>query len=166
MSGFEYPLVLGALYLVIGLFHLQMWSRRREQVEYLWFTLLVVEVAGYVLLTSQWEFRWVEGSMVLKEAEFLLLSGIPIDPVEPRTEMLVVTSPSLGGGSDNLGLDPGEGRSSAHDTHRLANSGGENSYHHVDGWQNEEQGIEAVEDSSVAWQDRPHVLDPQIALHE
>ena len=66
-------LVLAVLFLVIGLYHLQLHRRRPELREYLWFGVLAMGAAAYVFLRTQWKYLVVEDFNALKEAEHSLL---------------------------------------------------------------------------------------------
>jgi len=66
-------LILAALFLVTGLYHLQLHRRRPELREYLWFGLVAVGAAAYTFLRTQWKYVLFDDFAVLKEAEHALL---------------------------------------------------------------------------------------------
>jgi signal transduction histidine kinase/CheY-like chemotaxis protein/HPt (histidine-containing phosphotransfer) domain-containing protein len=66
-------LVLAVLFLLVGLYHLKLYRRRRELAEYLWFGLLSTGTAGYAFLRTQWKYHLAEDFTALKEAEHFLL---------------------------------------------------------------------------------------------
>ncbi len=66
-------LVLAALFLVTGIYHLQLHRRRRELREYLWFGVLAMGAAAYTFLRTQWKYLVVDDFTALKEAEHVLL---------------------------------------------------------------------------------------------
>ena len=45
-------LVLVGVFAIVGLYHLQMWSRRRDQVNYVWFGLFSLLIAGYLFIRA------------------------------------------------------------------------------------------------------------------
>ena len=71
--------ILISLFLLLGLFHLELYRRRRDQHGYLWFAVVATLVATYSFLRTQWKYVWLPGLSfeLLKEAEhvvaFLLL---------------------------------------------------------------------------------------------
>jgi signal transduction histidine kinase/CheY-like chemotaxis protein/HPt (histidine-containing phosphotransfer) domain-containing protein len=66
-------LVLACLFAVVGLYHLQLFRRRRELREYLWFGLVCLGTAAYTLLRTQWKYALGDDFVLLKELEHLLL---------------------------------------------------------------------------------------------
>ena len=66
-------LVLAVLFLVTGLYHLQLHRRRPELREYLWFGVLAMGAAAYTFLRTQWKYLAVDDFTALKEAEHTLL---------------------------------------------------------------------------------------------
>ena len=66
-------LVLAALFLVTGIYHLQLHRRRPELREYLWFGVLAMGAAAYTFLRTQWKYLLVDDFTALKEAEHALL---------------------------------------------------------------------------------------------
>jgi signal transduction histidine kinase/CheY-like chemotaxis protein len=72
--GSEVPqAVMAALFVLVGLYHLQLFRRRRELREYLWFGLMACGTGIYTLLLTQWKFVFVDNFMVLKRTEHILL---------------------------------------------------------------------------------------------
>jgi signal transduction histidine kinase/HPt (histidine-containing phosphotransfer) domain-containing protein len=66
-------LVLAALFLVTGIYHVQLHRRRPELREYLWFGVLAMGAATYTFLRTQWKYLLVDDFTALKEAEHSLL---------------------------------------------------------------------------------------------
>jgi signal transduction histidine kinase/CheY-like chemotaxis protein/HPt (histidine-containing phosphotransfer) domain-containing protein len=66
-------LILAAVFLVTGLYHLQLHRRRPELREYLWFGLVAAGAAAYTFLRTQWKYVLVDDFAALKEAEHALL---------------------------------------------------------------------------------------------
>jgi signal transduction histidine kinase/CheY-like chemotaxis protein/HPt (histidine-containing phosphotransfer) domain-containing protein len=67
-------LVLAFIFLMVGLYHLQLYRRRPELAEYLWFGLIAAVAGFYSLLRSQWKYALSLGGFeALKEIEHVLL---------------------------------------------------------------------------------------------
>lgn len=67
-------LFLALMYLLIGLFHLELFRRRTIQRDYLWFGLLAVVIGVRGFLLTQWKFQlWSGGFLVFKEIEHLMV---------------------------------------------------------------------------------------------
>jgi signal transduction histidine kinase/CheY-like chemotaxis protein/HPt (histidine-containing phosphotransfer) domain-containing protein len=67
-------LVLAVVFLLVGLYHVQLYRRRPELAEYLWFGLMAVVAGLYSLLRSQWKYALSLGGFeALKEIEHVLL---------------------------------------------------------------------------------------------
>jgi signal transduction histidine kinase/HPt (histidine-containing phosphotransfer) domain-containing protein/ActR/RegA family two-component response regulator len=66
-------LILAAVFLVTGLYHLQLHRRRPELREYLRFGLVAVGAAAYTFLRTQWKYVLLDDFTALKEAEHALL---------------------------------------------------------------------------------------------
>ena len=66
-------LILAVVFLVFGLYHLQLHRRRPELREYLWFGLVAVGAALYTFLRTQWKYVLLHDFVRLKEAEHALL---------------------------------------------------------------------------------------------
>ena len=67
-------LVLAVVFVLTGLYHIQLYRRRPELAEYLWFGLMAVVAGLYSLLRSQWKYALSLGGFeALKEIEHLLL---------------------------------------------------------------------------------------------
>ena len=66
-------LILAAVFLVTGLYHLQLHRRRPELREYLWFGLVAVGAAAYTFLRTQWKYILFDDFAAWKEAEHALL---------------------------------------------------------------------------------------------
>jgi signal transduction histidine kinase len=74
----EMPLVvLGFVFIVAALYHAWLFRRRTERVEYLWFSLLALDAALYILLRTQWKYLLSDRFLLLKEIEYLLLYLLP-----------------------------------------------------------------------------------------
>ncbi|RMH17642.1 MAG: PAS domain S-box protein [Acidobacteria bacterium] len=54
------PLVLGSIFLVLGAYHLQLFSRRRKYVDYLWFGIASILFGALTFLASPWIFDLTE----------------------------------------------------------------------------------------------------------
>jgi signal transduction histidine kinase/HPt (histidine-containing phosphotransfer) domain-containing protein/ActR/RegA family two-component response regulator len=66
-------LVLAAVFLVAGLYHLQLFRRRTDLREYLWFALLSCGVSVYTVNRTQWKYASPFSFEAMKECEHLLL---------------------------------------------------------------------------------------------
>ncbi len=66
-------LLLAAVFLVTGLGHLQLFRRRPDLREYLWFGLVAVGAAAYTFLRTQWKYVLFDDFSALKETEHALL---------------------------------------------------------------------------------------------
>lgn len=66
-------LFLAGLFLVVGLFHLELYRRRPQLTGYLWFCGCVVAFAAYAFLRTQWKYSLNIPFQVLKELEHLFL---------------------------------------------------------------------------------------------
>ena len=74
----ELPLVImGFVFIAASLYHAWLFRRRTERVEYLWFSLLALDSALYILLRTQWKYLLTDRFVLLKELEYLLLYLIP-----------------------------------------------------------------------------------------
>ena len=71
-------LVCAALFVVAGLYHLQLFRRQPDLREYLWFGLVAVGAGVYTLLRSQWKYAFSDDFVRLKEIEHALLYLIAI----------------------------------------------------------------------------------------
>jgi hypothetical protein len=73
-STHELPeLVLAALFVMVGLYHLQLFRRRPDLREYLWFALLSIGFGLYTLCRTQWKYATGLPFTAMKEAEHLML---------------------------------------------------------------------------------------------
>ncbi len=70
-------LVFAVLFLVVGAYHLQLYSRRPELTEYLWFGVVALLSCAYTFLRSQWKYSLSENFLLLKELEYLFLYLVP-----------------------------------------------------------------------------------------
>jgi len=70
-------LVLSILFLVVGLYHIQLYSRRPELKEYLWFGVVAGLSCAYTLLRSQWKYSLTDNFLFLKELEYFFLYLVP-----------------------------------------------------------------------------------------
>ncbi|MBI2567640.1 MAG: SpoIIE family protein phosphatase [Candidatus Schekmanbacteria bacterium] len=75
-------LFLATFYILVGVYHLQLFRRRRELREYLWFALFAMNVAAYDFLQTQWRFRVTEDFALLKEAEFVIWFILPATAIQ------------------------------------------------------------------------------------
>ena len=66
-------LILAILTLLAGLFHLQLYRRRPELKEYLWFFLLTACAATYIFLRTQWKYALSDRFALMKELEYLMI---------------------------------------------------------------------------------------------
>ncbi len=66
-------LFLAGLFLVIGLFHLELYRRRPQLSGHLWFSGCSIAFAGYTFLRTQWKYTLSDRFVLLKEIEYLLL---------------------------------------------------------------------------------------------
>ncbi len=73
----ELPMLfLVGLFLVVGLFHLELYRRRPQQRGYLWFFCCSSAFAGYAFLRTQWKYTLSDGLAELVHIDFLLLKEI------------------------------------------------------------------------------------------
>ena len=86
-------LVFAALFVVAGLYHLQLFRRQPELRDYLWFGLVAVGAGGYTLLRTQWKYAVSDDFVRLKELEHALLYVIAILFV--RVPVAVPVAPDL-----------------------------------------------------------------------
>jgi signal transduction histidine kinase len=70
-------LLLAVLFLVVGAYHVQLYSRRPELREYLWFGMTALLAAAYTFLRSQWKYGLGLDFLALKEAEYFALYLVP-----------------------------------------------------------------------------------------
>jgi signal transduction histidine kinase len=70
-------LVLGFIFIVAALHHAWLFRRRPESREYLWFALLALACALYILLRTQWKYLVTDRFVPLKELEYFVLYLIP-----------------------------------------------------------------------------------------
>jgi signal transduction histidine kinase len=70
-------LVLAILFFVVGTYHLQLYSRRPELREYLWFGVLAGLSCAYTLFRSQWKYSLSSDFVLLKELEYASLYLVP-----------------------------------------------------------------------------------------
>ncbi len=69
-------LFLAGLFLVVGLFHLELYRRRPQQRGYLWFFCCSSAFAGYAFLRTQWKYTLSDALAELVRIDFLLLKEI------------------------------------------------------------------------------------------
>jgi len=69
--------VLVTLFFAIGLYHLELFRRRREQRFYLWYGLLALDVAAYTFLASQLRFHFSASWLLMKELEYATKFAVP-----------------------------------------------------------------------------------------
>ena len=65
-------LFLTGLYILLGLYHLELWRRRPKMTSYAWFCVTALSFAGYSLLRTQWKYLLEVDFLVMKELEHLL----------------------------------------------------------------------------------------------
>src|SRR5262249_23973647 len=71
-------LVLSFLFLVVGLYHLQLYRKQPALREYLWFGILTLFNSGlYTFLRSQWKYLLSDNFLLLKEIEYVCLFTAP-----------------------------------------------------------------------------------------
>jgi signal transduction histidine kinase len=74
----EFPyVILGFVFVVVGLYHGWLFRLRRERTEYLWFSLFALDCAFYILLRTQWKYVLTDRFLLLKELEYFFLYLIP-----------------------------------------------------------------------------------------
>jgi signal transduction histidine kinase/CheY-like chemotaxis protein len=66
-------LVLATVFMLIGLVHLNLYRRRHQLREYLWFALVALGTAAYTLCRSQWKYVLTDDFLFLKKTEHALL---------------------------------------------------------------------------------------------
>jgi signal transduction histidine kinase len=72
-------LVLAVLFAVVGIYHLQLFRRRPEAREYLWFGITALLSALYTFLRSQWKYTFFDVNFLfLKEVEYAVLFVTPV----------------------------------------------------------------------------------------
>ncbi len=64
---------LAGLFVLLGLFHLELYRRRPQLNGYLWFGVCSLAFGGYSLLRTQWKYNLSDSFLLLKEMEYLLL---------------------------------------------------------------------------------------------
>jgi signal transduction histidine kinase/ActR/RegA family two-component response regulator len=70
-------LFLAGLYVLVGLYHLQLFSRRPESREYLWYAAVAIDAGLYCLLRTQWKYAVTDRFAAAKELEYLVLMLLP-----------------------------------------------------------------------------------------
>jgi len=70
-------LFLGGLYLLVGLYHLQLYSRRPDSRAYFWYAAVAVDAGLYCLLRTQWKYAVTDRFVPAKELEYLVLMLLP-----------------------------------------------------------------------------------------
>jgi signal transduction histidine kinase/DNA-binding response OmpR family regulator/HPt (histidine-containing phosphotransfer) domain-containing protein len=66
-------LFLGGLFVLVGLYHLQLFYRRPNLREYLWYALAAIDAGVYCLLRTQWKYTLIDRFVLLKEIEYVAL---------------------------------------------------------------------------------------------
>ncbi|MEM7585452.1 MAG: ATP-binding protein [Acidobacteriota bacterium] len=64
---------LAGLFLILGLFHLELFRRRPKLQGYLWFGACALTFGGYSILLTQWKYQLSDNFVLLKEVEYFLL---------------------------------------------------------------------------------------------
>jgi signal transduction histidine kinase len=77
LRGRTAPLVLAVLYVLVGLYHVHLYRRRRALVEYLWYGLLAVFIGAYAFLVSPWKHELALPWLVVKRLEYAVLEVLP-----------------------------------------------------------------------------------------
>jgi signal transduction histidine kinase len=67
------PLLLSSLYLLVGVYHLLLFRKRRELRGYLWFGLVACGLACYFFLRTQWKYVLGLDFVLMKEVEYVVL---------------------------------------------------------------------------------------------
>ncbi len=67
---------LAGLFLILGLFHLELFRRRPQLNGYLWFGVCSLTFGGYSVLRTQWKYNLSDSFLLLKELEYLLLFAL------------------------------------------------------------------------------------------
>lgn len=75
-------LVLALLFLMSGLYHLELLRHRSQERTYFWYSWFVIVGAIYTLLRSQWRFLLSDDFMVLKEIEYCAAFMLPALGIE------------------------------------------------------------------------------------
>ena len=70
-------LFLGALFVLVGLYHLHLFRRRPTLREYLWYALVAIDAGLYCLLRTQWKYAISDHFVLLKEIEYVVLLVLP-----------------------------------------------------------------------------------------
>ena len=70
-------LVLAIIFFMVGVYHVQLYQRRPELREYLWFGVVAGLSCAYTLLRSQWKYALGSHFLLLKELEYLFLYLVP-----------------------------------------------------------------------------------------
>ena len=65
-------LFMAGLFLMVGLFHLELYRRRPQLTGYFWFWACSAGFAGYTFLRTQWKYALSDHFLMLKELEYLL----------------------------------------------------------------------------------------------
>lgn len=66
-------LLLSTVFALLGVVHLQLYGRRRQLLEYLWFGLLALGSGIYFFLRTQWKYELCDDFVLLKEVEHVTL---------------------------------------------------------------------------------------------
>jgi signal transduction histidine kinase len=69
--------VLAILFFVVGVYHVQLYERRPELREYLWFGVVAGLSCAYTVLRSQWKYSLSSNFLLLKELEYFFLYLVP-----------------------------------------------------------------------------------------
>jgi len=76
LSAIPY-LVLVAVFGLVGLYHLRLFSEHRRLVEHFWFGLFALDVAAYTLLRTQWKYNLTDDFLLLKNLEYVAIYLLP-----------------------------------------------------------------------------------------
>jgi signal transduction histidine kinase/CheY-like chemotaxis protein/HPt (histidine-containing phosphotransfer) domain-containing protein len=77
LLGDMVQLFLGGLFILVGLYHLQLFGRRPLLREYLWYALVAMGAGLYCLLRTQWKYDLTDRFVLLKEVEYVVLLLLP-----------------------------------------------------------------------------------------
>lgn len=76
LDGIPY-LTLIAIFAIVGLYHLRLYTEHRGLVDYFWFGAFALDVAAYCLLRSQWKYSLSDNFILLKNLEYVAIYALP-----------------------------------------------------------------------------------------
>ena len=71
------PLTFVSLYLLVGLYHLQLFQRRPSKRSYLWYSILALAIGVQTCAGIQLRYEWVSDFLLLKEIEYAVKMALP-----------------------------------------------------------------------------------------